>query len=151
MMKIAKEVEDIKKRPWFKRLDAEEQSIALAKMTAPANKTWNEMTPEERTEATREMNAEFEKKEPEGQGVKMKSGTNDPNEPMWYITTTFKAHNLEKIRDNQFIQNKLKQHITTICREHGISRMEIHYEEKSGGGSRPVTTHDPAPVGPPSP
>lgn len=124
MMKIAKEVDGIKNRPWFKRLDQEEQSIALKRMTAPP-------------ETQQEYN------------VRTAAPQATQSEPIWVITTTFKAANLDKINDNKMIQDELKEHITRICREHGISRMVIHFEEQqpsNPGGGRPVEVA-PQPLG----
>ena len=122
MLKIAKEVDEIKKRPWFKRLDAEEQNIMIKKMTVPQEGERAQMN------------------------VKSQNGTSTGEVPIWHITTTFKAINIDKIKDNQTIQEELKEHITTICREHSISKMTIYFEEHpAGGGGRPVMATGPIP------
>lgn len=104
MMKIADEVEAIKNRKWFKRLDQEELSGELKSMTADPNVPMMQ--------------------------IKSKSGEGVANStPTWQITTNFKTTDIQSISDNKIIHEELKKHIFDICRQHGITRMTIYYDE----------------------
>lgn len=109
MMAIAKKQDDLEKKPWYKRLEAEEAKAALAKMTQP-----DPATPEPPHVTI---------------GQHPPKLTKVPGEPL--ITMTFFLPHgsvMADVEAKNSMQEELRAHIKTLCREHGILRLTINYE-----------------------
>jgi hypothetical protein len=124
MMKIAKKVDEIEKRPWFKRLDEREQQIMLKKMTAPEEKP---------------SDIKFDGKV---LGLEIV-----PGEPLITASFPINAQNTGEVADmfkaKSDMEFELRKYIKDLIVKHGITRLFISYE-KPGTPPSPFRQDGPA-------